>query len=160
MIYTDELQFEHDLVEVLKTKGWEGGILNHPTEEDLINNWKDILFQNNRNIDRLNNEPLTDTEMQQIMEQITRLRTPLRLNSFINGTSVSIKRDNPNDKLHLGKEVSLKIYDRNEIAAGQSRYQIAEQPIFKTRSILNDRRGDIMLLINGMPVIHIEFMTA
>ena len=32
MIYTDELQFEHDLVEVLKTKGWEGGILNHPTE--------------------------------------------------------------------------------------------------------------------------------
>lgn len=156
MIYTDELQFEHDLVEVLKTKGWEGGILNHPTEEDLINNWKDILFQNNRNIDRLNNEPLTDTEMQQIMEQITRLRTPLRLNSFINGTSVSIKRDNPNDKLHLGKEVSLKIYDRNEIAAGQSRYQIAEQPIFKTRSILNDRRGDIMLLINGMPVIHIE----
>jgi len=156
MIYTDELQFEHDLVEVLKTKGWEGGILNHPTEEDLINNWKDILFQNNRNIDRLNNEPLTDTEMQQIMEQITRLRTPLRLNGFINGTSVSIKRDNPNDKLHLGKEVSLKIYDRNEIAAGQSRYQIAEQPIFKTRSILNDRRGDIMLLINGMPVIHIE----
>lgn len=156
MIYTDELQFEHDLVEVLKTKGWEGGILNHPTEEDLINNWKDILFQNNRNIDRLNNEPLTDTEMQQIMEQITRLRTPLRLNSFINGTSVSIKRDNPNDKLHLGKEVSLKIYDRNEIAAGQSRYQIAEQPIFKTRSMLNDRRGDIMLLINGMPVIHIE----
>ena len=94
--------------------------------------------------------------MQQIMEQITRLRTPLRLNSFINGTSVSIKRDNPNDKLHLGKEVSLKIYDRNEIAAGQSRYQIAEQPIFKTRSMLNDRRGDIMLLINGMPVIHIE----
>ena len=156
MIYTDELQFEHDLVEVLKTKGWEGGILNHPTEEDLINNWKDILFQNNRNIDRLNNEPLTDTEMQQIMEQITKLRTPLRLNSFINGTSVSIKRDNPNDKLHLGKEVSLKIYDRNEIAAGQSRYQIAEQPIFKTRSMLNDRRGDIMLLINGMPVIHIE----
>ena len=88
MIYTDELQFEHDLVEVLKTKGWEGGILNHPTEEDLINNWKDILFQNNRNIDRLNNEPLTDTEMQQIMEQITRLRTPLRLNSFINGMPV------------------------------------------------------------------------
>lgn len=39
-----------------------------------------------------------------------------------------VKRDNPADELHFGKEVSLKIYDRQEIAAGQSRYQIAEQP--------------------------------
>ena len=30
------------------------------------------------------------------------------------------------------------------------------QPIFKTSGIFNDRRGDILLLINGMPVIHIE----
>lgn len=32
-----------------------------------------------------------------------------------------------------------------------------QQPQFKSKSkILNDRRGDIVLLINGMPVIHIE----
>jgi type I restriction enzyme R subunit len=32
-----------------------------------------------------------------------------------------------------------------------------QQPKFKSKSkILNDRRGDLMLLINGMPVIHIE----
>lgn len=44
-----------------------------------------------------------------------------------------------------------------EIAAGQSRYQIVQQPEFPTKSkVLNDRRGDLMLLINGMPVIHIE----
>lgn len=44
-----------------------------------------------------------------------------------------------------------------EIAAGQSRYQIVQQPIFKSKSaVMNDRRGDLMLLINGMPVIHIE----
>ena len=94
--------------------------------------------------------------MQQILEQITKLRTPLKLNSFINGTTVSIVRDNPDDMLHIGKEISLKIYDRNEIAAGQSRYQIAEQPIFKTSELLNNRRGDLMLLINGMPIFHIE----
>lgn len=91
------------------------------------------------------------------MEQIKTLRTPLMLNKFINGKTISITRDNADDKLHFGKEVSLKIYDRKEIAAGQSRYQIARQPKFKASSrILNDRRGDIMLLINGMPVIHIE----
>lgn len=95
--------------------------------------------------------------MQQILEQIKNLRTPLKLNGFINGKSVSVIRDNPEDKLHFGKEVSLKIYDRREIAAGQSRYQIVQQPKFPTKSkILNDRRGDLMLLINGMPVIHIE----
>ncbi|MDO9140950.1 MAG: DEAD/DEAH box helicase family protein, partial [Methylobacter sp.] len=38
-----------------------------------------------------------------------------------------------------------------------SRYQIVQQPRFaKTSNILNDRRGDVMLLINGMPLIHIE----
>lgn len=95
--------------------------------------------------------------MQQILEQIANLRTPLMLNGFINGGSVMIKRDNPDDTLHFGKEVSLKIYDRREIAAGQSRYQIVEQPKFNTKSpMLNNRRGDVMLLINGMPVIHIE----
>lgn len=105
----------------------------------------------------MNDYPLTDGEMQQILEQIKNLRTPLKLNGFINGKSVSVIRDNPEDKLHFGKEVSLKIYDRREIAAGQSRYQIVQQPKFPTKSkILNDRRGDLMLLINGMPVIHIE----
>lgn len=68
-----------------------------------------------------------------------------------------VKRDNPADELHFRKEVSLKIYDRQEIAAGQSRYQIAEQPVFKARSsVLPNRRGDFMLLINGMPLIHCE----
>lgn len=129
----------------------------YPTEEDLIQNWANILFDNNQSIDRLNGCPLTSGEMQQIMEQIKTLRTPLMLNKFINGKTISITRDNVDDKLHFGKEVSLKIYDRKEIAAGQSRYQIARQPKFKASSkILNDRRGDIMLLINGMPVIHIE----
>lgn len=95
--------------------------------------------------------------MQQILEQITELSSPLKLNGFINGKTVAITRDNPDDKLHLGKEISLKIYDRREIAAGQSRYQIVQQPRFKSKSkILNDRRGDLMLLINGMPVIHVE----
>lgn len=50
-----------------------------------------------------------------------------------NGGSVTIKRDNEEDKLHFGKEISLKIYDRAEIIGGQSRYQIAEQPIFKAK---------------------------
>ena len=152
-----EKEFESALINLLIRHGWEETILKYPTEQDLINNWASILFNTNRGVDRLNNCPLTLTEMMQILEQINTLKTPLKLNGFINGKSVSIRRDNPDDKLHYGKEVSLKIYDRHEIAAGQSRYQIVQQPQFASKSkILQDRRGDIMLLINGMPVIHIE----
>lgn len=157
MIFKKEAKFEDALIKVLFNKGWSSEVIMYPTEEDLIQNWANILFDNNQSIDRLNGCPLTSGEMQQIMEQIKTLRTPLMLNKFINGKTISITRDNVDDKLHFGKEVSLKIYDRKEIAAGQSRYQIARQPKFKASSrILNDRRGDIMLLINGMPVIHIE----
>lgn len=158
MAFEQEAAFEAALINLLTEKyGWEPEILRYKTEEDLIQNWKHILFENNRDVDRLNDIPLTDGEMQQILDQITRLRTPLKLNGFINGKTVAIKRDNPADELHFGKEVSLKIYDRQEIAAGQSRYQIAQQPVFKARSsVLPNRRGDFMLLINGMPLIHCE----
>lgn len=157
MVFNKEADFEQALIELLKTKGWEDKVLKNYTEAELIRNWADILFENNRSIDRLNDYPLTEGEMQQIIDQIEVMKTPLRLNGFINGGSVAITRDNPDDKAHFGKEVSLKIYERREIAAGQSRYQIAQQPKFSTKSkIMNDRRGDLMLLINGMPVIHIE----
>jgi len=157
MTFKTEAAFEQAFIETLFNKGWENTVLKNPTEQDLINNWANILYENNSGIDRLNGQPLTDSEMAQILEQIKELRTPLALNGFINGKSVAIKRDNPHDALHLGKEVSLSIYDRQQIAAGQSRYQIVQQPKFPTSSpILNDRRGDIMLLINGMPVFHVE----
>ena len=157
MTFTKESDFEEGVIQILTQNGWEETVLKHPTEEDLLKNWANILFENNRGIDRLDKYPLTNGEMQQILEQINALRTPLKLNGFINGKTVSIRRDNENDKAHFGKEVSLKIFDRSEIAGGKSCYQIAQQPKFKSKSpILNDRRGDLMLLINGMPVIHIE----
>lgn len=157
MCFGSEKAFEKAVIENLSAYGWEREVLKNYTEEQLIDNWASILFKNNNSIDRLNNRPLTKGEMYQIISQVNSLKAPFNLNKFINGKTLTIKRDNPDDKLHFGKEVSLKIYDRTEIAAGKSRYQIVEQPKFPTYSnILNDRRGDLMLLINGMPVIHIE----
>ena len=141
MIFNKESDFEEALIKILSEKGWEKEVLKNYSEQDLLQNWANILFENNRDIDRLNDYPLTDGEMQQILEQIKNLRTPLKLNGFINGKSVSVIRDNPDDKLHFGKEVSLKIYDRREIAAGQSRYQIVQQPKFPTKSKIPDDRA-------------------
>ena len=156
MTFPTEAQFEAAFIQELTQRGWEPEVIKDPSEADLLANWAKILFENNRGVDRLNDTPLTEGEMQQIMEQIAELRTPLKLNGFINGKTVAITRDNPADTLHFGKEVSLKIYDRREIAAGQSRYQIVQQPRFTRGSaLMHDRRGDLLLLINGMPVIQI-----
>ncbi|MCC8061210.1 MAG: HsdR family type I site-specific deoxyribonuclease [Clostridiales bacterium] len=157
MAFTKEADFEAALIKLLSENGWEKEVLRNYTEQQLIGNWAAILYDNNMEKDRLNGHRLTTGEMRQILEQISALRTPNRLNGFIIGGYVTITRDNTEDSLHFGKEISLKIYDRREIAAGQSRYQIVQQPKFPTKSkMFNDRRGDLMLLINGMPVIHIE----
>ena len=158
MPYNDELLFERDLINYLQQScGWKDGLIKNPTEEDLIKNWANILYENNNDIDHLNGCRLTDGEMRQILGQIDALKSPYKLNTFINGKSVTIIRDNQDDSVHFSSPVTLKIYDRMEIAAGNSRYQIVEQPRFKTtNNVYPNRRGDLMLLINGMPVYHIE----
>lgn len=155
--FNKESSFEEAFIAQLQRNGWEKEVIKYPTEQDLIDNWANILYLNNKDQDRLDEYPLVKEEMDQILEQINNLRTPVELNGWINGKTISIIRKNPDDKNHFGTEVSLKIYDRNEIAGGSSRYQIVEQPIFnRNKKISHDRRGDIMLLINGMPVFHLE----
>ena len=154
-MFNKEADFENVLIALLATKSWEKEVLRHPTEEDLIANWQAHLNKTNQHIDKLD-VPLLRSEMNQILEQVQALKTPYALNSFINGKTVAIKRENEASR-HFGKEVSLDIFDREEISAGKSRYQIAQQPHFTPRSDLYPKqRGDLMLLINGMPMFHIE----
>lgn len=159
--FENEAKFEEAVIRELQRNGWSEQVIKYPTEEDLMQNWANILFHNNSGKDRLNDQPLTAGEMRQIIEQIEDLKSPVALNGFINGRTISITRDNPNDPEHLGKEVSLSIYNRLEIAGGKSHYQIAQQPKFERgKRILPDRRGDLLLLINGMPLIHIELKSS
>lgn len=154
-MFNKEADFENALIALLATKSWEKEVLRYPTEEDLIANWQAHLNKTNQHIDKLD-VPLIRSEMNQILEQVQALRTPYALNGFINGKTVAIKRENEASR-HFGKEVSLDIFDREEISAGKSRYQIARQPQFTPRSDLYPKqRGDLMLLINGMPMFHIE----
>ena len=154
-MFNKEADFENALIALLTTKSWEKEVLRYPTEEDLISNWQAHLNKTNQHIDKLD-VPLIRSEMNQILEQVQALKTPYALNGFINGKTVAIKRENEASR-HFGKEVSLDIFDREEISAGKSRYQIAQQPHFTPRSDLYPKqRGDLMLLINGMPMFHIE----
>ena len=83
MSFVKESDFEDALIKLLtESCGWEKQVLEYKTEKELLQNWANILFENNRSIDRLNDYPLTEGEMQQIIEQIELLRTPLKLNGF------------------------------------------------------------------------------
>lgn len=155
--FLKELDFEKALADLLPQHGWDSNIIMNPTEQDLIENWSAIIYNNNRDMNRLGDFPLTDGEMQQIMTQVDNLKTPYEVNKFINGGQVMIKRENQDDKINYGKEVYLTIFNAREIRAGQSVYQIVRQPKFQTtHPLASTRRGDVMLLINGMPIIHIE----
>lgn len=151
---TGELEFEADFVALLQTAGWEKVVLKDKTVPELINNWRTIIFKRNRTT--LNDVPLSDDEMDQVMD-IVKMNgnTPVKANHLINGRQIAIRRDlNSRDIQHSGKEVYLDLFSAEEIAGGTSRYQIAEQTHFANAT---KRKGDVTLLINGMPVIHIEF---
>lgn len=151
-----ELNFEADIIETLIKAGWEKDVLRNKTIPDLIENWKEIIFERNRTA--LNDVPLSSEEMDRVIELVKlQANTPVKANQFINGRHIAIKRDsNSPDTQHAGNEVYLDLFAAAEIAGGSSRYQIAEQTYFATGAQSNDRRGDITLLINGMPVIHLE----
>ncbi len=157
--YEHELPFERDLVNLLvNEKGWKDDVFVNPSEDELIKNWANIIYNNNRKPERLGDYPLTEGEIAQLLEQINNAITPLQKNELINNGELMITRDHEKAQ---GKVVSLYIFDRNEIAVGKSVYQVVRQPQFPTADpIMHDRRGDVMLLINGLPVIHIELKSS
>ena len=77
MSFSEESAFENALIKKLAESGWEKDVLKNYSEEDLKQNWANILFENNRGIDQLNDYPLTEGEMQQIINQIKTLKTPV-----------------------------------------------------------------------------------
>ena len=77
VIFTSEEAFENSVIDNLRQHGWgHEPVLRYPTEDDLVNNWANILFKNNNEIDRLNGQELTRGEMQQIIDQLVALGSP------------------------------------------------------------------------------------
>ena len=156
--FATEAEFEEALVTRLCTKNrWSGGILINPTEQDLIDNWARILFENNQQEYRLNGVPLSESEKKTLVNHLSSITDPSAMHQLLQGKYIELVRDNPQDTVNHGRPVQLQIFDPRQIAGGDSTYQIAQQPQF-TRRIQEDRnrRGDILLLIWGLPLIHVE----
>ncbi len=158
MAFNLEKDFEDALTNLLvEKKGWVDGVLFNPDETDLVDNWKNYLNETNNSRDRLNGYPLTDSEMEQLLAKIRACDTPFKANGLLLGESLPLVRDNRDDFEHLGKTITIQIFNKRAVGGGKNRYQIARQPQFKTTNdVYPAQRGDLMLLINGLPVIHIE----
>lgn len=153
-----ELAFEQEVIEYLtkigNVKQWEYAKDIKDTQ-GLWDNFKRIIEQNNTA--RLE-EPLSKSEFAQIKEQIRNLKTPYQAGQFLYGTNgvseISINLDK-------GGSTTLLIFDQEQIGAGNTVYQVVNQ--IERPAVIdgkNDRRFDVTLLINGLPIIQIELKKA
>lgn len=124
------------------------------TEEDLWENFRYILEQNNK--DRLNGEPLSDAEFEQVKNQI-QFSSFYKAGEWLVGENgkvlVHVQRDT--QRLHLV------VMNHEHVAGGSSVYEVINQYSAlktdeNTNALARDRRFDVTLLINGLPMIHIE----
>lgn len=154
MIEKKELEFEDKLISYLEnlsgTKQWEY-VEEINTTDGLWANFKKILEQNNSDI---LTEPLSDSEFSQVRNAINKINTPYDAGKFLYGLNgVSQVEVNLDD----GRHVYLTIFDQDQIGAGNTVYQIVNQ-IHRPAKVTGrqERRFDITLLINGLPIIQIE----
>ena len=124
------------------------------TEEDLWKNFKYILEQNNK--ERLNGELLSDSEFEQVKNQL-QFSSFYKAGEWLVGENgkvqVHVQRDT--ERLHLV------VMNHEHIAGGSSVYEVINQYSAlkndeEDTTSERDRRFDVTLMINGLPMIHIE----
>ena len=123
------------------------------TEQDLWNNFRYILEQNNK--ERLNGESLSDAEFEQVKNQL-QFSSFYKAGEWLVGENgkvmVHVQRDT--EKLHLV------VMNHEHIAGGSSVYEVINQyralADDEGQTESRDRRFDVTLMINGLPMIHIE----
>ena len=122
------------------------------TEEDLWNNFKYILEQNNKA--KLDDVPLSESEFAKIKNDLSHASF-YDAGKWLVGENgkVYVHVQRGNETLHLV------VMNNEHVAGGSSVYEVINQyQAFKdeTDEKGRDRRFDVSLLINGIPMIHIE----
>ena len=156
--FPSELAFEMEVIDYLTriggVKQWEYK-KDIKTTEQLWENFKIILEQNN--YARLE-APLSVTEFNQVKKVITSIDSPYKAGQFlygVNGVSeIEVDLDN-------GNHVFLTVFDQAQVGGGNTVYQVVNQ-IERPKVVDGkpNRRFDVTLLINGLPIIQIELKKA
>ena len=147
---------ENFVTELIKYK-WEApeflnGNKQKVTVEDLVIHWRKEL--NRINADQLEGVELTDNEFKQVMAKVNLISNSYEATKILSmeGTKGKIdgiyRDDNP---AITKKQITLTILKKAEVRGGDSSYRIAREV-----ETSNGNRFDIVLLINGLPLINVE----
>ena len=122
-------------------------------QKSLHENFRRILENNNKA--RLSGTKLSDQEFEQVLNQLS-------FPTFYDA-AVWLAGENGNAEVHVqrGNEtLHLVVLNRYEVAGGHSVYEVIHQyeslKDLTVRGNDRNRRFDVTLLINGLPLIHIE----
>lgn len=152
-----EKTFQANFVKELQKYKWEApdylnGNKQKVTVADLVTHWREEL--NRMNADQLEGVALTDNEFSQVKAKVSRINNSYEAAKILaieesKGKIDGIYRDD-NPKI-TRKQITLTIFKKAEVRGGDSSYRIAREV-----QTPKDNRFDIVLLINGLPLINIE----
>lgn len=154
--HNDELAVERRLIEVL---GEGHNQWNYrpdlKSEEDLWNNLRKIITRNN--LSEIGEHPISDKEFEGIKtELLSKIQTPFDAARWLKGENGIARITIEREDVSLGS-MSLVLYSNQDIGGGISTYEIVHQIAKqKVNADGRDRRFDVTLLINGLPIVQIE----
>ena len=157
-----EKVFQDKVVQELKKYKWEApefldGNTHRVTVEDLIVHWRQEL--NRLNAEQLENVPLTDNEFAQVMQQVDQIANSYDAAKILamedsKGKIDGIYRDSRPGITR--RQITLTIFKKAEVGGGDSSYKIAREVVSPGNGSKGENRFDLILLINGLPLINIE----
>lgn len=152
--FEPELNIEEHLIQQLTEKQSQWTLRDDiRTMQDLWKNFRRILLLNNKEL--FDEHPLTDLEFLQIQDQL-RFPTFYDAAKWLMGENGIARLRVQREDAALGTVYPV-VFKRVDIAGGSSVYEVVHQIEFPRKEQMNrDRRGDVTLLINGLPMIHIE----
>lgn len=152
--FEPELNIEEHLIQQLTEKQSQWTLRDDiRTMQDLWKNFRRILVLNNKEL--FDEHPLTDLEFLQIQDQL-RFPTFYDAAKWLMGENGIARLRVQREDAALGTVYPV-VFKRVDIAGGSSFYEVVHQIEFPRKEQMNrDRRGDVTLLINGLPMIHIE----
>lgn len=155
---TREVELENQLIERLITGESQWSLRDDlRTEEDLWGNFFAKLEQNNTAA--LNGHPLTDQEKEQIKGQLD-FTSYYEAAKWLVGENGIAKVDLQREDASLDN-ARLSVIWRDNVAGGKSAYEVVHQVVRnRSKELDRDRRTDVSLMINGLPLIHIELKSA
>lgn len=124
------------------------------SESKLWDNFRKIITDKNLSV--LNDNPITDQEFEQIKNFISGFNIPYDAGKWLAGENGIYKIILNRENAALGK-VPLIVGRRDAVAGGDTVYQVVHQ-VKRDKLIFedHDRRFDVTLLINGLPMIQVE----